>query len=193
MTAILLDGKQIAEQIRSELTGEVAAFVDSCGIRPRLAAILVGDFDQRGVRSEQGKSLPASGHRQPRAASWQPDQRARVAAADRATQSRPGRSWNSGATAAARHIHESRVLDAVHPLKDVDAFHPENVGRMVQGRPRFLPCTPHGISTTAPRSGIQVRGKHAVVIGRSDIVGKPMALMLMNRAPAWGRTGPTRP
>jgi methylenetetrahydrofolate dehydrogenase (NADP+)/methenyltetrahydrofolate cyclohydrolase len=79
------------------------------------------------------------------------------------------------------HLNETSILDAIDPLKDVDAFHPENVGRISQGRPRYLPCTPHGILQMLHRTRIEVAGKHAVVIGRSDIVGKPMAMILMNR------------
>ena len=78
------------------------------------------------------------------------------------------------------------MLDAVAPLKDVDAFHPENVGLLVQGRPRFLPCTPHGIQQILHRHQIAVSGKHVVVVGRSDIVGKPLALMLMQRTSPLG-------
>ena len=78
-------------------------------------------------------------------------------------------------------VDASRVLSAISPLKDVDAFHPENVGLLVQGRPRFLPCTPHGIQQLLRRNGIPVAGRHSVVVGRSDIVGKPMALLLMQR------------
>ncbi len=80
-----------------------------------------------------------------------------------------------------KQIDEHRVLQAVSPIKDVDAFHPENVGRIVQGRPRFLPCTPHGIQQMLLRNNIQIAGAHVVVVGRSDIVGKPMAVMLMQR------------
>jgi methylenetetrahydrofolate dehydrogenase (NADP+)/methenyltetrahydrofolate cyclohydrolase len=72
-------------------------------------------------------------------------------------------------------------LEAVTPLKDVDAFHPENVGRIVQGRPRFLPCTPAGVQQMLLRSNIKIAGANVVVVGRSDIVGKPMAIMLMQR------------
>ena len=80
-----------------------------------------------------------------------------------------------------KQIDESKVLLAIHPIKDVDAFHPENVGRIVQGRPRFLPCTPHGIQQLLIRKGIPIAGSHVVVLGRSDIVGKPIAIMLMQR------------
>jgi methylenetetrahydrofolate dehydrogenase (NADP+)/methenyltetrahydrofolate cyclohydrolase len=80
-----------------------------------------------------------------------------------------------------KQIDEQKVLLAVDPIKDVDAFHPENVGRIVQGRPRFLPCTPHGIQQLLIRKNIAIAGRNVVIIGRSDIVGKPMAIMLMQR------------
>ena len=73
------------------------------------------------------------------------------------------------------------ILDAINPDKDVDAFHPHNVGLISQGRPRFLPCTPHGIVQMLKRYEIETTGKHVCVIGRSDIVGKPMAMMLGQR------------
>jgi methylenetetrahydrofolate dehydrogenase (NADP+)/methenyltetrahydrofolate cyclohydrolase len=73
------------------------------------------------------------------------------------------------------------VLDAVDPEKDVDGIHPENVGRIVQGRPRFVTCTPGGIIELLDRNGIEIHGQNAVIIGRSDIVGKPMAMLLMHR------------
>jgi len=81
------------------------------------------------------------------------------------------------------HIDTTRVLHAVSPLKDVDAFHPENVGRLVQGNPRFLPCTPAGIQQLLVRNEVQISGRHVVVVGRSEIVGKPLAIMLMQRGP----------
>jgi methylenetetrahydrofolate dehydrogenase (NADP+)/methenyltetrahydrofolate cyclohydrolase len=78
-------------------------------------------------------------------------------------------------------IEASRVLIAVNPAKDVDAFHPENVGRLVQGRPRFLPCTPQGVQQLLMRSGIEIAGRHVVILGRSDIVGRPLSIMLSQR------------
>ena len=75
-------------------------------------------------------------------------------------------------------IDATRVLDAVHPLKDVDGFHPENVGLLHQGRPRFIPCTPAGVMELLAEHGIATKGRRAVVLGRSDIVGKPMAALL---------------
>ncbi|MGH7129369.1 MAG: bifunctional 5,10-methylenetetrahydrofolate dehydrogenase/5,10-methenyltetrahydrofolate cyclohydrolase, partial [Planctomycetaceae bacterium] len=85
-------------------------------------------------------------------------------------------------------IDEQSLLDAVTPLKDVDAFHPENVGRIVQGRPRFLPCTPAGIQRLLVETGVETAGAHAVILGRSEIVGKPLANLLVQKGPAANAT-----
>ena len=77
-----------------------------------------------------------------------------------------------------RHISEGKVIDAIHPSKDVDGFHPINVGRMVQGLPTFVSATPHGIMLLLEQYKIETRGKHAVVIGRSNIVGRPVSILL---------------
>jgi methylenetetrahydrofolate dehydrogenase (NADP+)/methenyltetrahydrofolate cyclohydrolase len=82
-----------------------------------------------------------------------------------------------------KQINEYQVLEAIRPDKDVDALHPQNVGRIVQGRPRFLPCTPQGVQQLLIRNNIQIAGANVVVLGRSEIVGKPMAIMLMQRGP----------
>ncbi|MFB6112974.1 MAG: bifunctional methylenetetrahydrofolate dehydrogenase/methenyltetrahydrofolate cyclohydrolase FolD [Halodesulfurarchaeum sp.] len=79
------------------------------------------------------------------------------------------------------HVDESQVLEAIDPMKDVDGFHPENVGRLVAGNPRFKPCTPHGILKMLEDAGVDTEGKDAVVVGRSNIVGKPMANLLMQK------------
>jgi methylenetetrahydrofolate dehydrogenase (NADP+)/methenyltetrahydrofolate cyclohydrolase len=85
------------------------------------------------------------------------------------------------------HLDSRLVLDRIDPSKDVDAFSPENVGLMTQGRPRFLPCTPHGVLQLLDRSGFELCGKHVVVVGRSDIVGKPLVNMCLQK------TGPGGP
>jgi methylenetetrahydrofolate dehydrogenase (NADP+)/methenyltetrahydrofolate cyclohydrolase len=87
-----------------------------------------------------------------------------------------------------KKMDSSRILDAVLPLKDVDAFHPQNVGRIIQGRPLFLPCTPHGILQILLRYQIPTAGAHVVVVGRSEIVGKPIAMMLMQKGPGGDAT-----
>jgi methylenetetrahydrofolate dehydrogenase (NADP+)/methenyltetrahydrofolate cyclohydrolase len=78
-------------------------------------------------------------------------------------------------------IDKNRVLLAVSPVKDVDAFHPENVGRLVQGRPRFLPCTPQGVQQLLLRNSVEIAGRHVVILGRSEIVGRPLSIMLSQR------------
>jgi methylenetetrahydrofolate dehydrogenase (NADP+)/methenyltetrahydrofolate cyclohydrolase len=85
-------------------------------------------------------------------------------------------------------VDKNRVLSAVSPNKDVDAFHPENVGRLVQGRPRFLPCTPQGVQQLLVRSGIEIAGRHVVILGRSEIVGRPLSIMLSQRGPGGDAT-----
>ena len=189
MTAQIMDGKAIAKAIRDELTAEVATFTEASSIRPCLAAVLVGDdpASQVYVRNKQRAckraGIDSQLHRLP-------------TNTDSKTLLHKVQDLN---TDPAVHgilvqlplpagIDETLVLDAVDPMKDVDAFHPENVGLISQGRPRFLPCTPHGVQQLLHRCGIQVAGKHAVVIGRSDIVGKPMAMLLSARDSTCGPT-----
>jgi methylenetetrahydrofolate dehydrogenase (NADP+)/methenyltetrahydrofolate cyclohydrolase len=189
MNARILDGKSIAEQIRSEVAAEVAAFRDKNGIQPTLAAILVGKDpgSQVYVRNKERACEKAGmGSRLHR----MPEETTEAELLSLLEQ------LNADSTVHGilvqlplpRHIDSRRVLDAVSPAKDVDAFAPENVGLISQGRPRFLPCTPHGVMQLLGRCGIETVGKHAVVVGRSDIVGKPMAMMLMQKE---GPLGPS--
>lgn len=182
MTAIILNGKQIAEEIRHELAGDVAAFIGRCGVQPGLAAILVGDVtaSQVYVRNKEKAARQVGLNSQVHRLDSRTSERDLL---DLIAQLNRDRTVHGILVQLPLpdHIRPARVLDAIAPEKDVDAFHPENVGLIAQGRPRYLPCTPHGISQLLHRSGIPTRGKRAVIVGRSDIVGKPMALMLMNR------------
>src|SRR5262249_20463464 len=87
-----------------------------------------------------------------------------------------------------RQIDEAAVIRAIAPRKDVDCFHPETVGLLTTGHPRFLPCTPHGVQQLLVRNDIDVAGKHVVIVGRSNIVGKPLALLLMQKWPGGNAT-----
>jgi len=182
MTAHLIDGKAVAASIREKLTKEVAAFREATSIVPKLAAVLVGEdpASQVYVRNkEQACSKAGIASEVHRLA----------ASTSQAQLLELVNQLNSDPTVHAilvqlplpKHIHETTVLDAVNPLKDVDCFHPENVGLMVQGRPRFLPCTPHGVQVLLRESGAKVDGAHVVVLGRSEIVGKPVAMMLVQK------------
>ncbi len=182
MTAKLLDGKAIAAQIQLELTEKVAEFIENNAVVPCLAAVSVGEDPASEVyvrnkrRACEKIGIESQLHRLS-ADIAEDELLALITKLNKDTEV-------NGILVQLplpRQIRETRILDAVHPLKDVDAFHPENVGRIVQGRPRFLPCTPHGVMQILHRSGITVAGKEAVVVGRSEIVGKPMAMMLMQR------------
>jgi methylenetetrahydrofolate dehydrogenase (NADP+) / methenyltetrahydrofolate cyclohydrolase len=187
MPAKLLDGKALAAKLQSELAERVKQFKSQSGITPCLAAVLVGENPASEVYVRNKRQacervgMTSQLHRLSASTSQQEllDLVAKLN--------------NSPATDPVhgilvqlplpKQIDEKTILDSVHPLKDVDAFHPENVGLIVQGRPRFLPCTPHGIVQLLRHSAIETAGRHVVVLGRSEIVGKPIALMLVQRGP----------
>ena len=179
MPARLLDGKAIAQQIQSELREKVSEFVSEQGFIPTLAAVLVGDdpASQVYVRNKQlaceRVGIASQLHRL--AADTAEEQLLElVGRLNRQTEIHGILVQLPLPTS----IQTTRVLDSVHPFKDVDAFHPENVGLLSQGRPRFLPCTPHGVLQVLHRERIPVAGQHVVIVGRSDIVGKPLAMLL---------------
>lgn len=185
MTAQIIDGSAIALQIRTELATEVAAFRERTGVVPHLAAVLVGDNPASAVyvRAKQ-KACESAGfgstlHKLPADASQQ-----ELLNLIAELNQNPTVHGILVQLPLPKQINEKVVLDAVTPLKDVDAFHPENVGLIAQGRPRFLPCTPHGVQQLLVASNTQVAGAHVVILGRSEIVGKPLALMLMQKGAA---------
>ena len=182
MPARLIDGKAIAASIRERLTTEVAEFRQATNVLPKLVAVLVGDdpASQVYVRNKEqacAKIGMTSDIRRLPASTTQAELLELVAQLneDRAVHGILVQ------LPLPKHIHETTVLDAVNPLKDVDCFHPENVGLMVQNRPRFLPCTPHGVQVLLRESGTTVDGAHVVVLGRSEIVGKPVGMMLVQK------------
>lgn len=182
MPARLIDGKAIAASIRERLAVNVTAFTETTGVTPKLAAVLVGDdaASQVYVRNKeqacQKVGMASDVHRL--AASTTQDELLELVGRLNADPTVHGILVQLPLP---KHIHETTVLDAVHPLKDVDCFHPENVGLMVQNRPRFLPCTPHGVQVLLRESGTVVDGAHVVVLGRSEIVGKPVGMMLLQK------------
>ena len=181
-TAQIIDGKAIAQRIRQELAEEVAEFIQNNSVTPCLAAILVGDDPAsevyiRGKRKAcEHVGIDSQLHRLP--ATTTQDELLQLIAKLNKDDAVHGILVQLPLPSG---IDTDQVLQSVSPNKDVDAFHPTNVGRLVQGKPRFLPCTPHGVMQLLDRSGIDTAGKHAVIVGRSDIVGKPMALLLAAR------------
>ncbi len=189
MTAAILDGKAMARTIRAEIAEHTAQFTAQSGVTPCLAAVLVGDdpASQVYVRGKR-KACEAAGMRSvlftPPATTSTDELLALVDEMN----NDPAVHGILVQLPLPEAIDELRVLDAVRPEKDVDAFHPHNVGLISQGRPRFLPCTPHGIQQLLVRSGVEIAGAEVVVLGRSDIVGKPVAMMLTQKAPGANAT-----
>jgi methylenetetrahydrofolate dehydrogenase (NADP+)/methenyltetrahydrofolate cyclohydrolase len=182
MPARILDGKQLAQQIRSELAEEVIEFIQNNAVVPCLAAVLVGDdpASEVYVRNKR-KACEAVGiesqlHRMK--ADTSSDDLLKLIAKLNKDGEVHGILVQLPLPP---QIDKNRVLLAVSPVKDVDAFHPENVGRLVQGRPRFLPCTPQGVQQLLVRNGIEIAGRHVVILGRSEIVGRPLSIMLSLR------------
>ena len=182
MSAQLLDGKAIAQQIKQEIAEEVVDFIGNNSIVPTLAAVLVGDdaASQVYVRNKQRACERVGIESRLFPLPHSTDQDELLALISRLNKSVDVHGILVQLPLPPQ-IDAMRVLDAISPWKDVDAFHPENVGRLAQGRPRFLPCTPHGVQQILHRSDLPVAGKHVVIVGRSDIVGKPLALMLVQR------------
>jgi len=182
MSAQILDGKGLAEVIRAEIKEDVAKFVQKTRIQPALAVILVGENPasqvyvrnkesacvQAGMRSVM-KRLPVE---------TTSEELLGIIAELNADDSIHGILVQLPLP---KGIDEKKVLDAIDPKKDVDAFHPWNVGLISQGRPCFLPCTPYGIQQLLVRNHIETKGKQVVIVGRSDIVGKPLALLFLQK------------
>jgi len=184
VSAIVLNGKELAAELQADLAVEVADFIENNGVFPCLVAVLVGENPASDVyvrnkrRACEQAGIESQLHRLPERATTE-----NLLDLVHGLNKAPEVHGILVQLPLPRQIDETRVLHAVNPLKDVDAFHPENVGRLVQGRPRFLPCTPHGIQELLLRRGVKIAGRHVVIIGRSEIVGKPLANMLLQRGP----------
>ena len=184
MTATLLDGKQIAEQIRGELTRDVTAFVDRCGIRPALAAILVGDFapSEVYVRNKEKACQRVGISSQVHRLAKETSEADLLQLIEQLNQDRDVHGILVQLPLPS-HLNEERVLQLISIEKDVDGFSPINIGRLAQkGRePLFVPCTPFGCIYLLEQAGVKIEGANAVVLGRSNIVGMPAALLLIGK------------
>ncbi len=184
MTAILLDGRALAVRIEGSLRNEVDTFTVMFRRPPRLVVVLAGDLAASGsyVKSKAAAAarvgidsevirVPATTTTVELVSLVAAIVREEHGAADGILVQLP----------LPEHVDTVAVLDAVPPDRDVDGFHPENAGLLSQGRPRFVPCTAAGVQRMLIDAGIETAGSHAVIIGRSDIVGKPLALLLAAR------------
>ena len=179
METRILDGKGLSQQIKEEIAIEVADWVAKGNRRPHLAAVLVGqDGASRTYVDHKVKSCAQVGFESTlieRPADIGQEELLTIVAQLNEDPSIDGFIVQLPLPA---HIDDQAVIEAVSPLKDVDGFHPSNMGNLALGLPGFVPATPAGIMTMLDRSGVETEGKHAVVIGRSSIVGTPMSLLL---------------
>jgi methylenetetrahydrofolate dehydrogenase (NADP+)/methenyltetrahydrofolate cyclohydrolase len=186
MAARVLDGVAVANQIRAEVAPAVAAFTAKAGRPPGLGIVLVGEnpasevYVRNKLKSAGEAGLFAELTRLPATASLAD----LLTLVDRLNRSEKhdGILVQSPLPDSMGHDAERRVFDVVSAAKDVDGFHPTNVGYLVQNRATLVACTPSGVIEILERAGIPIAGARAVVIGRSDIVGKPMALLLLHRS-----------
>ena len=179
MTAQLIDGNALARQIRADVSGRTAA-LKARGIQPTLAIVLVGDdpasqvYVKHKVNDSSETGLVANLERYP-ADMAEADLLARI----HALNDDPAVHGILVQLPLPKHMDSHKVIEAISPAKDVDGFHVASAGALMVGQPGFWPCTPHGCMKMLESIGYDLRGKHAVVIGRSNIVGKPMAMMLL--------------
>ena len=182
MTAELIDGVALSQQLRAQFASEAQA-LKSRGVVPGLAVILVGDdpASQVYVRNKVKACEQAGFHsvldRQAASLS-EAELLSRVEALNRD----PNIHGILVQLPLPKHIDAQRVIESISPEKDVDGFHVASAGALMTGLPGFWPCTPHGCMKMLEHIGLNLRGKHAVVIGRSNIVGKPMAMMLLQQS-----------
>lgn len=181
MTARILSGKEIAEAIKAEVAADIRRLNDESGIRPGLAVVRVGDdpasavYVGNKVRSSEEVGIVSEHHHLAATTSH----RELLELVQRLN----GRDEVDGILVQLPlpdHVIEREILEAIDPAKDVDGFHPVNVGRLSQGEKALVPCTPAGVIEILKRSNIEIAGREAVVVGRSNIVGKPMAMLLLH-------------
>lgn len=180
MTAQILDGKALADELRASFKARVAALTAQ-GHRPGLVVILVGEDPASQVYVRNKVSACEAAGLYSEKIVYPADVAPAVVLQKIAElNAAPNIHGILVQLPLPPHFDEKAVLEAISAAKDVDGFHAENVGALAQGNPRFIPCTPYGVMKLLEKSGIELAGKEAVVIGRSNIVGKPMALLLLN-------------
>ena len=182
MTAEIISGTEIARQIREELKQEIAELKDKHNLTPGLATILVGEdpASQVYVGQKEKTSLALGIYSERHDLPADTSEEELLSLIDKLNKD-PKIHGILVQLPLPKHINETRVLYAIDPKKDVDGFHPVNVGKLMIGEPDYLPCTPHGIQQLLIRSGVKIEGAEVVIVGRSNIVGKPIANILLQK------------
>jgi methylenetetrahydrofolate dehydrogenase (NADP+) / methenyltetrahydrofolate cyclohydrolase len=183
MAAKLLKGAEVAKEIRAELKAEVEQLQSKHGVVPGLVTILVGEnpASQSYVRAKQNTAHELGFYSVQDSQPADLDEGKLLQLIDKYNKD-PKIHGILVQLPLPKHINENRVLLSIDPSKDVDAFHPVNVGKLMIGEPDYLPCTPAGIQELLVRSGAQIAGAEVTVVGRSNIVGKPITMMLLQKA-----------
>lgn len=181
MSAVNMDGKALSAKVRAQLKDSADALFAEKGIRPGLAVVLVGEdpASQVYVRNKERACEECGYYSEKYTLPAETSEEALLGLIDQLNQS-PKVHGILCQLPLPKHIDSKKVLESIIPTKDVDAFHPVNVGRIVQGEYDFLPCTPAGVMELLHEYGIDLNGKHCVVIGRSDIVGKPVSMLALH-------------
>ena len=189
MTAQIISGTEIAKQIREELKQEITELKDKHNVVPGLVTVLVGADPASqvyvGAKEKTSKELGIYSERYDLPAEATQEELMKLI--DKLNKD-PKIHGILVQLPLPKHINETEVLYAIDPKKDVDGFHPVNVGKLMIGEPDYLPCTPHGIQQLLIRSGTQIEGAEVVIVGRSNIVGKPIANILLQKAPGANAT-----
>lgn len=182
MPAQIIDGKAISQVVRAEVKGKVEEFSGRTGILPCLATVLVGDDPASSVYvRNKGKACREVGMLSRQMNLPSTTSQGELLETVAALNADAGVHGILVQLPLPDQIDEARILESIDPAKDVDGFHPVNAGRLLSGQPSFVPCTPLGILRMLDQEGVELKGKHAVVVGRSNIVGKPVALLLLSR------------
>ena len=179
MSAVMIDGRAVAKNWKEEIAKQTAGLIEK-GVTPHLAVVLVGEnpASQVYVRNKENACIKAG----IRSTVIRLDEGCTQAELEDTVRKLNGDASVHGILVQLplpKHLDESRVLALIDPDKDVDGFHAMNSGRLMNGQPRFVPCTPLGVMKLLEAYDIPVAGRHAVIIGRSNIVGKPMAMLLL--------------
>lgn len=181
MSAVIIDGKAIAQNVRKEVAEQVKE-LNAKGISPCLAVILVGN-NPASVSYVTGKQKALAEAGMTDKSVHLPEDTSEEELVELIERLNSDKTVNGILVQLPlpKHINEDRVITAIAPEKDVDGFHPVNVGNLMIGRKAFLPCTPHGVIVLLEKMNIETSGKHCVIIGRSNIVGKPLAILMSSK------------
>ncbi|MCK4756558.1 bifunctional methylenetetrahydrofolate dehydrogenase/methenyltetrahydrofolate cyclohydrolase FolD [candidate division WOR-3 bacterium] len=185
----ILSGKELAEKMRQEMKSEIDELKTHHNLVPGLAVVLIGD-NPASLSYVKGKEKACAqvgilSREYKFDADYKEEQLLKLI---RELNNDPSIHGILVQLPLPNHINEEKILYAIDPTKDVDGFHPVNIGKMMIGAPSFLPCTPHGIQQLLLRNNIEISGKHVVIVGRSNIVGKPLAMILVQKNPGANAT-----